>query len=136
MSRGHADSARTSAIAFMGDTKGGPFDIDAATRPPTLLAAPNPDGRSNADVVRPWVNGLDITRRPRDMWIIDFGLDMPEERPRSTKRPSSMSGATSGPSGQNNGGPRMPSGGGSTSRAIRACGRHSRGLGGSSPRRS
>ena len=46
----------------MGDTKGGPFDIDAATAR-ALLASPNPDGRSNADVVRPWVNGLDLTRR-------------------------------------------------------------------------
>jgi hypothetical protein len=64
-------------ISFMGDTKGGPFDIDADTAR-RLLAAPNPDGRSNADVVRPWVNGLDITRRPRDMWIIDFGIDMAE----------------------------------------------------------
>lgn len=63
-------------IAFMGDTKGGPFDInaDVAQR---LLASPNPDGSSNSDVVRPWVNSLDITRRPRDMWIIDFGTDMP-----------------------------------------------------------
>jgi hypothetical protein len=62
-------------IAFMGDTKGGPFDIpgDLAQE---MLANPNPDGRSNADVVRPWVNGLDITRRPRDMWIIDFGTSM------------------------------------------------------------
>jgi hypothetical protein len=62
-------------IAFMGDTKGGAFDVsaEAAAR---LLASPNPDGRSNADVVRPWVNGLDITRRPRGMWIIDFGTDM------------------------------------------------------------
>ncbi len=64
-------------IAFMGDTKGGPFDIlpDVAQR---MLAAPlNPNGRPNADVVRPWVNGLDITRRPRGMSIIDFGVDMP-----------------------------------------------------------
>ena len=64
-------------ITFMGDTKGGPFDIDAGTAR-GLLAAPNPDGRSNTDVVRPWVNGLDITRRRRDMWIIDFGVDMAE----------------------------------------------------------
>jgi hypothetical protein len=62
-------------IAFMGDTKGGPFDIDDATAQ-TLLASPNPDGRNNRDVVRPWVNGLDLTRRPRGMWIIDFGVDM------------------------------------------------------------
>lgn len=62
-------------IAFMGDTKGGAFDIPAEVAE-QLLAMPNPDGRSNADVVRPWVNGLDVTRRPRHMWIIDFGTDM------------------------------------------------------------
>ena len=65
-------------IAFMGDTKGGPFDVSAEVAE-RLLASPNPDGRSNQDVVRPWVNGLDITRRSRDMWIIDFGTDMPIE---------------------------------------------------------
>lgn len=65
-------------VAFMGDTKGGGFDIpDELAR--EMLAAPNPDGRNNADVVKPWVNSLDITRRPRDMWIIDFGADMPLE---------------------------------------------------------
>ena len=65
-------------IAIMGDTKGGPFDIadDVARK---LLAGVNPDGRSNSDVVRPWVNGLDITGHPRNMWIIDFGTDMPLE---------------------------------------------------------
>ena len=58
-------------IAFMGDTKGGPFDIPASLAK-QLLAQPNPDGRSNGDVVRPWINGIDITRRRRNMWIIDF----------------------------------------------------------------
>ena len=62
-------------IAFMGDTKGGSFDISAEVAE-TLLAMPNPDGRSNRDVVRPWVNGLDLTRRPRTMWIIDSGTTM------------------------------------------------------------
>lgn len=57
--------------AFMGDTKGGPFDIPEAVAQ-DLLAAPNPDGRSNSDVVRPWVNASDIGGRPRGMWIIDF----------------------------------------------------------------
>ena len=54
-------------------------------RPRRLLASPNPDGRSNRDVVRPWVNGLDITRRPRGMWIIDFGVDMTEARGRPVR---------------------------------------------------
>ncbi len=64
-------------VAFMGDTKGGPFEVDAeAAR--RLLAAPNPDGRSNADVVRPWVNGEDLNGRNRGMWIVDFGVAMHE----------------------------------------------------------
>ena len=65
-------------IAFIADVKGGPFDIPAEVAYP-MLDAHNPDGRSNRDVVRPWVNGLDITRRPRDMWIIDFGAHMARE---------------------------------------------------------
>ncbi len=65
-------------IAFMGDTKGGPFDIPADVAYP-MLDAHNPDGRSNRDVVRPWVNGLDITRRPRGMHIVDFGTSMVRE---------------------------------------------------------
>ena len=65
-------------IAFVADVKGGAFDIDAATAQQMLMAKGNPNGRPNSDVVRPWVNGLDITRRPRNVSIIDFGV-MPEE---------------------------------------------------------
>ena len=45
-----------------------------------FLASPNPHGRPNSDVVRPWVNGLEITRRSRNMWIIDFPPGMSEEK--------------------------------------------------------
>lgn len=63
-------------LAYMGDTKGGAFDL-APELAAAMLAAPrNPNGRPNSDVVKPWVNGLDITRRPRGMHIIDFGIDM------------------------------------------------------------
>jgi len=58
-------------ISFMGDTKVGPFDIPESLAR-QFLAKPNPHGKPNSDVVRPWVNGLDITRRPRRMGIIDF----------------------------------------------------------------
>jgi type II restriction/modification system DNA methylase subunit YeeA len=64
-------------IAFMGSTKGGAFDIDEETAL-EWLAAPNPHGRPNSDVLFPWINGLDVTRRPRRMWIIDFGKDRTE----------------------------------------------------------
>ena len=60
-------------IAFMGDTKGGAFDIPGDLARAWLAEPLNVNGRGNADVLRPWINGLDVTRRPRDMWIIDFG---------------------------------------------------------------
>lgn len=59
-------------IAFMGDTKGGSFDIDDATAQSWLLA-PNPGGQPNSDVLVPWANGMAVTRRMPSMWIIDFG---------------------------------------------------------------
>jgi MmeI, DNA-methyltransferase domain/MmeI, helicase spacer domain/MmeI, N-terminal domain/MmeI, target recognition domain len=58
-------------LGFMGDTKVGPFEIDWPVAA-QLLREPNAAGVSNADVVRPWVNGLDVIRRPRAMWILDF----------------------------------------------------------------
>jgi hypothetical protein len=63
------------AIAFQGPVKVGPFDI-VETSAMRMLNQPNPHGKPSSDVVRPWLNGLDITRRSRRMWIIDFG-DMP-----------------------------------------------------------
>ena len=62
-------------LAFMGDTKGGSFDIPEQLAQ-SLLNAPNPHGRPNSDVIVPWINGLDLTRRNRNVWIIDFGIDL------------------------------------------------------------
>jgi hypothetical protein len=64
-------------ISFMGDTKVGPFEIPESLAR-QFLAKPNAHGKPNSDVVRPWVNGLDITRRPRRMWIVDFPPGMSE----------------------------------------------------------
>ena len=65
-------------VSFMGDTKGGAFDITGDVAREMLRQPTNVNGRTNADVVVPWVNGLDVTRRARDMFIIDFGADMAE----------------------------------------------------------
>ena len=61
--------------AYVGIQKTGPFEIpgDLARE---WLRMPNPNGQPNSAVVRPWFNGLDVTRRNRDMWIVDFGADM------------------------------------------------------------
>jgi type II restriction/modification system DNA methylase subunit YeeA len=37
----------------------------------------NPFGKSNADVVKKSVNGMQILRRTPDSWVIDFGEEMP-----------------------------------------------------------
>ena len=62
--------------AFMGDTKGGPFDIPGDLAREWLRLPANPNGRPNADVLKPWVNGMDLTRRPAGKWIVDFGWEM------------------------------------------------------------
>lgn len=65
------------ATAFVGTVKGAKFDIDG-TSARSLLGLPiNPNGRRNAEVVRPWINTMDVVRRPFDRWIIDFGVGMP-----------------------------------------------------------
>jgi len=63
-------------ISFIGTQKNGDFDIPEETAL-KMLREINPAGCSNRDVVKPWVNGMDIVRRSRNMWIIDFGVDMP-----------------------------------------------------------
>ena len=69
--------AENAGAAFMGDTKGGPFDIPGDLAREWLRLPANPNGRTNADVLKPWVNGMDLTRRPAGKWIVDFGLSMP-----------------------------------------------------------
>lgn len=66
-------------IVFMGVTRGGPFELPPELAKTMLEAPLNPNGCPNSDVVRPWRNAADITRRSRDFWIIDFGVDMCEE---------------------------------------------------------
>ncbi len=69
--------AENAGVSFQGSQKIGAFDIpgDLARQ---WLPLPNPNGRPNSDVLKPSWNGLDVARRPRDGWIIDFGVDMPE----------------------------------------------------------
>ena len=70
---------RNIGVAFMGDTKGGPFDVPGEQAREWLREPANPNGRSNSDVLGPWMNGMDVTRRPSDKWIVDFGWSMVQE---------------------------------------------------------
>ena len=44
-----------------------------------MLRQPNAAGTQNGDVVRPWVNGSDVTKRLRGMYVVDFGCNMTME---------------------------------------------------------
>ncbi|PKO86353.1 MAG: class I SAM-dependent DNA methyltransferase [Betaproteobacteria bacterium HGW-Betaproteobacteria-12] len=63
------------SVAFIGTQKSGTFDVPGDSGR-NWLKHPNPNCRPNSDVVKPWANGLDITRRPTDTWIVDFGTDI------------------------------------------------------------
>jgi type II restriction/modification system DNA methylase subunit YeeA len=65
-------------VCFMGTTKIGAFDLSREDGERMLRMPVNPNGRPNSDVVRPWVNAFDIARRPRGMYIIDFGTSINE----------------------------------------------------------
>ncbi|MDE0126754.1 MAG: hypothetical protein OXN97_19485 [Bryobacterales bacterium] len=71
--------AGNAGVAFMGDTKGGPFDVPGDLAKKWLQEPANPNGRPNSDVLKPWKNGMSITRRPPEKWIVDFGFAMVKE---------------------------------------------------------
>jgi hypothetical protein len=64
--------------AFQGPEKNGAFDIPGEVAR-DWLKLPNPNGQTNSQVLKPRWNGIDLTRRPQDIWIIDFGTDTPSE---------------------------------------------------------
>jgi hypothetical protein len=72
--------------SFRGTTKNGPFDIPGNLAR-QWLTLPNPNARPNSDVLKPWCNGQDITRRASDTWIIDFGVNLPESDACQYERP-------------------------------------------------
>lgn len=59
-------------VAFNGIQKTGAFEVPGALAREWLLAGGNPNGVPNSRVLRPYWNGLDVTRRTRDSWIVDF----------------------------------------------------------------
>jgi type II restriction/modification system DNA methylase subunit YeeA len=73
---GQAKPIASNTLAFIGTQKSGPFEIEGDLARLWLQMPLNPNGRPNADVLRPWANGNDITGRSAGKWIIDFGPHM------------------------------------------------------------
>jgi type II restriction/modification system DNA methylase subunit YeeA len=65
-------------VAFQGVKLTGSFDIDGDAARRMLAAPPNPNGRPNSDVIRRLWDIDDVTGRPSDRWVIDFGPRMAE----------------------------------------------------------
>ena len=70
--------AENRSTSFQGTSKKASFNIDGALARQWLVL-PNPNGKPNSDVVRRWSNGLMLSGRASDGWIIDYGTDMTEE---------------------------------------------------------
>lgn len=68
--------AENKLTAFNGIQKTGPFDIPGRVARQWIELPANANGARNCEVVAPYRNGIDIVRRPRDMWIVDFGWTM------------------------------------------------------------
>jgi len=62
-------------IGFIGVAQKAPFDV-SADQALDWLSQSNPHGKPNSDVLIPIRNATDVTKRPRDVWNVDFGLDM------------------------------------------------------------
>lgn len=63
-------------LAFQGPVKVGKFEITGAMAH-RMLRQPNPHGKPNSDVIKPWLNAHDMKYRPFGRYIIDFA-DMDE----------------------------------------------------------
>ena len=62
--------------AFLGIQKSGPFDVPGDIARDWMAEPANPNGRTNAEILKPYWNGDDLTGRPRDMWFIDLPLGL------------------------------------------------------------
>ena len=65
-------------VCFQGTIKTGPFDVRGDQARDWVALPLNPNGEPNATILRLWSNGKDVTNRPSDHWIIDFGCEMSE----------------------------------------------------------
>ncbi len=61
-----------SACCFEGFRKYGPLDVSGEVARSWLNLPLNPNGKSNADVLKPYIGGRDIVDRDNDIWVIDF----------------------------------------------------------------
>ena len=73
-------------IGFIGVAQKAPFDL-TDQEAQKILGEVNPNGRPNSDVLVIIRNAEDITRRARNIWNVDFGLNMKLEMASRYEKP-------------------------------------------------
>lgn len=76
-------------ISYLGNCKGGPFDIGDSEAIDLLLSSGNPNLHPNSDVLRPILNSEDLLKLHGFRWIID-SADLTEESFAGYERPFSI----------------------------------------------
>jgi hypothetical protein len=93
--------ASNMSASFQGASKKAKFEVDAKLAR-DWLRLPNPHGRPNSDVLKPWANGFELSRGPQHQWIVDFGNEMAEDCAALYERPFSYVVAVVKPQRMNN----------------------------------
>ncbi|MEZ5582620.1 MAG: type IIL restriction-modification enzyme MmeI [Candidatus Competibacteraceae bacterium] len=78
--------SENAGVSFQGPEKNGAFDISGELARKWLLL-PNAHCKPNSEILKPRWNGLDVSRRPSDTWIIDFGVDTTEDEAELYEKP-------------------------------------------------
>jgi type II restriction/modification system DNA methylase subunit YeeA len=73
-------------VAWQGIVPRGPFQISGARARELIRLPANPNGERNVQVLRPYLNAADLTRRPSDTWLVDFD-DLTEHEAALFERP-------------------------------------------------
>ncbi|VAW33623.1 FIG045374: Type II restriction enzyme, methylase subunit YeeA [hydrothermal vent metagenome] len=74
-------------LGYMGIIRVGPFEISEAHARKMLNATNKASEAKNESVVKHWIRAKDLTDRPQNMWIIDFGVDMSLEEAEKYEMP-------------------------------------------------
>ena len=114
-------------ITFHGICRNGAFDVPGDQARAWLQLPRNPNGRANSDVLKPWANGMDLTRRPTGKWIIDFGPSRTEEEAALYEAPYEHVAKHVRPKRQGNRVPQLEKFWWRHQRPGRKCGKHSKG---------
>lgn len=71
--------AQNRGISLFGIQSSGPHDVSGALARDWMSLPTNPNGATNASVLKPYWNGDDITGRPRDVLLIDLPIGLAEK---------------------------------------------------------